>query len=337
MRYCVFTTKHHDGFCMYDSAYTNLKSTSESSGLGRDVLREVADAFRSNGLEMGAYFSKADWSRPEYWNRSLPISDRFHNYSIGSRPRAWSRFVEFTRDQIEEILVGYGPFSVLWLDGGWVREPQEPIDIDGIAHVARLVQPDILVVDREAPGPHQNYLTPEQQVPSAPLPVPWEACISLTKEWCAMRPDDPAKSTAETIGNLVRIVAGGGNYLIGIGPDARGRMVPSVRQFLQDLSEWMRVCGEGIYSTRPPENPPLISSGDDLTWHLTERDGVLFAFGLSGADEVHASVLRVGAELSEVTMLGGGSLPFHKDGSMTVIMVPPSATRWATCLRMTVA
>ncbi|MDU0349349.1 alpha-L-fucosidase [Actinomyces sp. MRS3W] len=337
MRYCIFTTKHHDGFCMYDSAYTNTKCTSEESGLHRDILREVADAFRGAGLEMGAYFSKADWSRPEYWNRSLPIKDRFHNYDISAHPRAWERFVEFTQDQVDEILTNYGPFSVLWLDGGWVREPEEPIDIDGIARVARLAQPGILVVDREVPGPHQNYLTPEQQVPTTPLQFPWEACISQTKEWCAMRPDDPAKPTAETIGNLLRIVAGGGNYLIGIGPDARGRMVPSVRQFLQDLGEWMQVCGEGIYSTRPPENPPSVTSDDDITWYLTARDGFLYAFGHSGADEVPATTLRVDARLTEVTMLGGGPLSMRRNGDATFIDVPPSATRWASCLRMTLA
>ncbi|GAE75737.1 alpha-L-fucosidase [Cutibacterium acnes JCM 18918] len=90
MTYCVFTTKHHDGFCMYDSGYTNLKATSESSGLRRDILREVVDAFRGAGLETGAYFSKADWSHACYWDRSKRIHDRFHNYDLEAQPSAGS-------------------------------------------------------------------------------------------------------------------------------------------------------------------------------------------------------------------------------------------------------
>ena len=146
MRYLVFTAKHHDGFAMYDTAYSNLKSTAEDAALGRDVFGATVEAFRAEGLETGVYFSKADWAHPGYWDRALPVKDRFHNYDIAERPQAWQQFVDFTQAQIEELLTRYGTMNVLWLDAGWVREPNEPIGIDRIAERARELQPDILVV-----------------------------------------------------------------------------------------------------------------------------------------------------------------------------------------------
>lgn len=159
-RYCVFTTTHHDGFCMDDSHHTNLTSTSESSGLRRDVLHGGCDAFREQGLTMGAYFSLADWSRAEYWDRARPIRDRLHNDDIATRPRAWERYKDLTRDQVEEIVEGDGPFHMVWLDAGWVREPHEPIGTAEIASTLRAHDPGLMIVHREVHGPFENYRTP---------------------------------------------------------------------------------------------------------------------------------------------------------------------------------
>ena len=262
MRYCVFTTKHHDGFCMYDSHYTNLKSTSESSGLRRDVLREVCDAFREEGLTMGAYFSLADWSRAEYWDRALPIRDRFHNDDIAARPRAWERFKDFTRDQLEEVVEGYGPFNMVWLDAGWVREPHEPIGMEKIAATLRAHDPGLMIVHREVHGPFENYRTPEQEIPDDILHYPWESCMTLQREWCAMSRDEASKPVEEIVANLVRIVARGGNYLLGIGPDATGHLPASGRDSLERIGTWMTACGEGVYGTRVPVDAPRIAPLD---------------------------------------------------------------------------
>ena len=124
---------------------------------------------------------------------------------------------------------------VLWLDAGWVKAPEEPIDIDRIAEIARTHQPGILVVDREVHGPHENYRTPEQGLPEDGMDMPWEACITMTRSWTSLRPDDPAKPLHDVVGTLLRIVAGGGNCLIGIGPDATGAMPPEVRVRLGQL------------------------------------------------------------------------------------------------------
>ena len=189
MRYLVFTTKHHDGYAMYDTDFSNFKSTSEDAGLGRDIVREMFDAFRAYNMETGVYFSKADWNHPGYWDRARTITDRYHNFDIETHRAKWDSFVRYTHNQIDELLRNYGKVNVLWLDAGWVREPDEPIDIDQIAEHARELQPDILVVDREVHGVNENYRTPEQEVPEDIRLYPWESCITMTRGWCSMRPE----------------------------------------------------------------------------------------------------------------------------------------------------
>lgn len=343
MRYCVFTTKHHDGFCMYDSHYTNLKSTSESSGLRRDVLREVCDAFREEGLTMGAYFSLADWSRTEYWDRALPIHDRFHNYDIAARPRAWERFKDFTRDQLEEVVEGYGPFNMVWLDAGWVREPHEPIGMEKIAATLRAHDPGLMIVHREVHGPFENYRTPEQEIPDDILHYPWESCMTLQREWCAMSRDEASKPVEEIVANLVRIVARGGNYLLGIGPDATGHMPDSVRDSLERIGTWMSACGEGVYGTRVPEDPPQVESLDGaISWYLTEKPQeagtALYAFGIPAEGrELDATSLRVDRPVGAVTLLGSDGRSLALDESSGRIEVPASPTQGAVGLRIELA
>lgn len=280
MKYLVFTTKHHDGFAMYDTQFSNCKCTAEDAGLGRDIFREVVDAYRKVGLEVGVYFSKADWHHPGYWDRALPITDRFHNYDLEKYSRKWQSFVDFTHNQVSELLTNYGDINVLWLDAGWVREPEEPINIDGLAQMARELQPNILVVDREVHGPEENYRTPEQELPDEYLDYPWESCITMTKSWCSLQEDDYAKPTSEIVANLIKIVARGGNYLLGIGPDATGKLSAHVEQGLLELGSWMQVCGEGIYGTRAFAQSPLLQVKGIEFYPVRSTDNVVYVFGL---------------------------------------------------------
>ncbi|MDO5678533.1 MAG: alpha-L-fucosidase [Propionibacteriaceae bacterium] len=335
MKYLVFTTKHHDGFALYDTAYSNLKSTAEWTGLQRDVFRDFTDAFRAEGLETGIYFSKADWAHPCYWDQARPIKDRWVNYDIQAEPHRWERFKQFTHDQIRELVNNYGPMNVLWLDAGWVRAPEEPIDIDEIARIAREAQPGILVVDREVPGPHENYRTPEQGLPEGGMDCPWEACITMTRSWTSLAPDDPAKPLHVILETLLKIVSGGGNYLIGIGPDATGAMPPEVRQRLGELGEWLRICGEGVYGSEKAADAPELQG--DLTWYTTTRDGVLYAFGHSGEDIVPATTLRIRGDVASALLLGGGELTVTRDGEFAVVEVPESPTRAAVGIALTMA
>ncbi|MCI7551176.1 MAG: alpha-L-fucosidase [Arcanobacterium sp.] len=273
MKYAVVTTKHHDGFALYDTAYSNLKVTAEDVLPGRDLYREMVDAFREAGLETGVYFSKADWARPEYWDLARPIADRFHNYSIEEDPERWERFINFSHGQIEELLKNYGPMNVLWLDAGWVRAPEEDFHIDAVARLARRIQPGILVVDREVHGEHENYRTPEQELPDRRLDYPWESCITWTKSWCSTRKDEPCKPTSEIVANLLRICARGGNYLVGFGPDATGALSVHVQSGLRELGAYMATHGAGIYGTRSLANPPDIEQLEGVAheWFMVRK------------------------------------------------------------------
>ena len=315
-KYLVFTSKHHDGFNMFDTAHSDFKVTAEDVPLGRDVLAETFEAFRSEGLETGVYFSKADWNHPGYWSPDGDTVDRFHNYDAEADPERWQSFVDFTHAQIEELLSGYGPVNVLWLDAGWVFAPFEPIDIDRIAARARELQPGILVVDREVHGPNEDYRTPEQRIPDHRPSYPWESCVTLSDNWTSLSPDEQAKDPREVVDMLVKVVARGGNLLLGVGPDPTGAIPPSIREALEVIGTWLEEFGPALYGTRAvtegliPGNG-LAESWDDggTTWWLTETPADagtprrLHLITLDGpADGVRIPLSR---KIAEVQALGG--------------------------------
>ncbi|NRQ37507.1 hypothetical protein HII36_37600 [Nonomuraea sp. NN258] len=310
MRYVVFTAKHHDGFAMYDTKLSDYKST--NTPLGRDVAGEVFAAFRERGLGVGVYFSKADWHHPDYWTPGLPTPDRYANHDD---PERWRRFIEYTHGQIEELLTGYGPVDVLWLDAGWVKAPREDLDMPGLAARARELQPGLLVVDREVYGPQEDYRTPEQTVPGQIQPHPWESCITLGPFWYTFGPGETYKPAGEIVRLLCRIVARGGNLLLGIGPDHTGALPDGVHERLAEIGAWLDVHGEAIYGTRPCE--PYES--DDLVF--TRRDDTVYAIGLrTDLDQVRVPVPD---PPHTVELLGhDGSLAWFPGDGEVVVRLP---------------
>ncbi|MGG5174409.1 alpha-L-fucosidase [Pseudarthrobacter sp. J1763] len=343
MKYLVFTSKHHDGFAMYNTAESDYKVTAADVPLGRDILRETFDAFRAEGLETGVYFSKADWAHPGYWKAGGNTVNRLHNYNIDEDPQAWDGFVQFTQRQIEELLTNYGDISVLWLDAGWVNEPDEPIGIDHIAQRARELQPDILVVDREVHGPNENYRTPEQEIPSETLDYPWESCITLTPGWCSMRPDDATRPAHEVIATLARIVSRGGNYLLGIGPDATGAISRNIVTTLEQVGGWMDVNGEAIYGTVPGgEDADLLDDGGSgYEWHFTRTDSTIFALALIGdADGTAGFDLKVSTTtpVRSARVLGTDVvIPVENNDGEITVAVPRTTARLALVLALELA
>jgi alpha-L-fucosidase len=276
MKYMVFTTKHHDGFCMFDSKYTDYKITDKDCPFSKDprsnITKEVFNAFRKDNFWIGAYFSKPDWHSDYYWWKKFPASDRNCNYSIQKHPDQWKKFVDYTHNQINELMSEYGKVDILWLDGGWVRKktPEEvknelsdtmddsrylrnpqsqDIDMQRLVKEARSKQPGVLVVDRAVPGPYQNYLTPEQHIPETGLPYPWETCMTMGNSWSYV-PGDIYKPAKVIIDNLVDIVSKGGNYLLNIGPGPDGDFDPVAYDRLKEIGAWMKINGEAIYGTR---------------------------------------------------------------------------------------
>lgn len=266
MRYVVFTTKHHDGFCMFDTHQTDYKITGEAcpfhTNPKANVTKEIFNAFRKENFGIGAYFSKPDWHSPYFWWPYFPPFDRFPNYDEAKYPDRWQKFKDFTFNQIRELLSGeYGKVDILWLDGGWVRphskeeikehpRRNDDVDMPRIAEMARSLQPGLLMVDRSVGGLYENYRTPEQQVPDHVLPYPWETCMTMAGSWSYV-PHDHYKPAKRLIQLLVKIVSRGGNFLLNIGPDGNGNWDPVAYERLKEIGDWMKINGEGIYATRP--------------------------------------------------------------------------------------
>jgi alpha-L-fucosidase len=285
MRYLVFTTKHHDGFCMFGTHLTDYCVTDTGcpfhTNPRANITLEVFRAFRERGFGIGAYFSKPDWHSPWYWNPSWAHADRNVNYSIVKHPDLWKKFQEYTLGQIEELMTGYGAIDILWLDGGWVHPGKlgQDVRMPEIAAMARSHQNGLIIVDRSVPGRYENYRTPEQEVPETPPPYVWETCMTMGESWSYV-PGDRYKPAGTLIRTLVDIVAKGGNLLLGIGPDASGKLPSESVTRLHEIGKWMSVNGRAIYGTRPV--PPYREGNLRFT---REKSGAVNAIYVAGEGE----------------------------------------------------
>lgn len=333
-RYFVFTTKHHDGFCLYDSQYSDYKVTNPvcpfSSNPRADIVKSVFNAFRREGLEISCYFSKPDWHHPDYWdNCGIGFrTTRWPSYDVKKDPARWRRFVSYTRNQILELVRDYGPFACLWLDGGQVqRRAGLDIGIEGIVEEARRIRPGLIVADRTAGGMAENIITPEQTVPAKPLLVPWESCVTMGTGF-SYRFDDTYKSPRELIHLLIDVVAKGGNLALNVATAPDGRIPQPAVDRMEAMGRWLKANGEAIYSTR------ILSPYKSGKWSFTQgRDGKRYAIcrWKEGDVNVRRLVIPKGFDGSEVRMIvhlsSGARIPFERteDGLLLRLTEPPDA------------
>src|SRR3954469_7856746 len=322
MKYVVFTTKHHDGFCMFDTKQTDYKVTSNkspfSSNPKSNIAKEVFNAFRADSFMIGAYFSKPDWHSNDYWWHYFPPKDRNVNYDPVKYPERWNAFKTYTYNQIQELMSDYGKMDILWLDGGWVRPKttidtgvdwqrsityNQDIDMPKIAAMARQHQPGLLVVDRTVSGEYENYVTPEQSIPSSYLPYPWESCITLGDSWSYI-PKENFKSVNKVIHILTDVVSRNGNLLLNVAPSPEGDWHADAYDTLKAIGTWMKQNGEAIYDTKGDS-----AIGEQNNFVFTHKPGTVYAiYRANQGETVLPSVQSVDnlklSKVKNVTLLG---------------------------------
>ncbi len=357
MKYVIFTTKHHDGFSMFDTKYTDYKITDKdcpfSSNPRANVTKEIFNAFRAKGFWAGAYFSKPDWNHKNYWDPKYPPRDRNVNYSPLENPKKWQKYVDFTHNQILELLTDYGKVDILWLDGGWVakdskatisswyervlentedgylkhRMINQDVKMDELVVKARKKQPGLLVVDRAVHGINQNYLTPENRVPEKELSYPWESCIISGGGW-AHTPNAKYMSGRKGVQLLVDIVAKGGNLLLNVAPTPSGEWQDGAYELLKEIGDWMQVNAEAIYYSKAiapyKENNICLTTLDDGTTYFM----YMAAEGESIMPETITIASHRPVKGSKVYLLGSSKkLKWEKNGENGFKIAVPKSLR----------
>lgn len=267
MKYMIFTTKHHDGFCMFDTKYTDFSIAHGPFGKDprHNIAKEVFDAYRNKGFMIGCYFSKPDWHSKWFWNPYYATPNRRINYKKQQHPDWWQNYRKFTQNQLNELTTDYGNIDILWLDGGWITG--EEIGLDTILVNARKRNPGMISVDRTIRGKNENYQTPEQGIPAKQLAIPWESCITLSHAW-GWTPNAKFKSPNKVIGILSEIVAKGGCLALGVGPKADGTLQPEVVKNLLQIGNWLNKNGQAIYSTVNAAH-----YNDGKVWFTADKNG----------------------------------------------------------------
>ncbi len=244
MQYAIMTSKHHDGFCLFDSEYTDYKST--NTALGRDAIREFVDAFRAEGIRVGIYYSLMDWHHPDYpayGDLNAPMRDN-PAFKEKEKEKDFSRYLKYMHAQVEELMTKYGKIDLLWLDYSYDNMRGEKWEATKLVNMIKKYQPHIIINNRlEVSGSgfgslitdnptvySGDFVTPEQVIPPAGIrnakgeAIPWESCITMNNHWAYRNGDDSFKPADLLIRRLVECVSKGGNMLINVGPNADGEI-----------------------------------------------------------------------------------------------------------------
>jgi len=301
MKYIVFTSKHHDGFCMWDTKYTDHNIM--NSPFKRDVMKELSEACKKEGMALGFYHSTCDWHHPDF-----PLTSP--GGSVKREVSNLDRYTEYLKNQSVEIIKNYGPLLVMWYD---VPQQFDSIRGQGVIDHIRKIQPDILVNNRT--GAKGDFDTPEQRVGSFNNKRPWETCMTIGRQW-AWKPDDEVKSLEQCMHSLIRSAGGDGNLLFNVGPRPDGTIEPLQVERLKEMGQWLEKYGYTIYGTRGGPFKPT-------DWGVSTRKG----------DKVYLHILRwaggsaditipdLGIPVKNAVIAGGSEAKFLKSGNNYMISI----------------
>ena len=294
MKYVVLTAKHHDGFCLFDSQYTDFKST--NTKCGRDLVAEYVEAVRGAGLKVGLYFSLIDWYHddfPHYGDRNHPMRNH-PEYS--NENRNFDRYLTYMHNQVREICTNYGKIDLLWFDFSYDELRGEAWKGTELINMVRSLQPDVVIDNRLEvsgegygslasgnPAPYPgDFVSPEQMIPPNGIQdvngkdIAWEACVTMNNNWGYHATDRYFKPASMLIKKLVECVSKGGNLLLNVGPDAKGNIPEESLERLAVIGKWMKKNGDSIYGCgkagiEKPDFGRVTAKGKKLYFHMYEN------------------------------------------------------------------
>lgn len=322
MKYAVLTAKHHDGFCLFDSALTDYKSTNTKAG--RDLVKEFLAAFRAEGIKVGLYFSIIDWSHPDfpkYGDRQHPMRN---NEAYKNEVIDFDRYLDYMHGQIKELVTNYGKLDILWFDFSYDDMCGEKWRATELINMVRKYQPDVIIDNRlEGAGDNHgsiatehpliysgDFASPEQIIPPEGVcdnkgnPIPWELCATMNNHWGYCNFDHQYKTPHMIVRKLVECVSKGGNFILNVGPDARGNIPKESVEILQRVGAWMKKNAESIYqagiSTLPkPDWGRYTQKGKTIYAHVYETPlGALPLYGIEPERLERVTYLSDGSEVN---------------------------------------
>lgn len=356
MKYAVLTAKHHDGFCLFDSALTDYKCTNTKAG--RDLVREYLEAFRAEGLKVGLYYSLLDWHHPDYpayGDKQHPMRD---NEAFKGVQHNFDNYLDYMHGQIKELCTNYGKIDLFWFDFSYDNLTGEAWRATDLVRMIRQYQPDVLIDNRlevsgegfgsllsEEPSEYSgDFVSPEQIIPphgildSQGREVVWEACITMNNNWGYCAQDKFFKSSEMMIKKLVECVSKGGNLLLNVGPDAKGNIPQESLDILKGIGRWMKDNSKSIYGCGTskldkPEYGRITQNENLIYFHVTEPQiGFVPLMGIQADQVKKIRLLKDGSEMQiirnwmtgnypDVVFVSFGSNPALPDPVDTVIEV----------------
>ncbi|MFZ1770642.1 MAG: alpha-L-fucosidase [Caldilinea sp.] len=314
MKYMVLTAKHHDGFCLFDSQYTDF--TSVKSAAKRDFVAEYVAACRAEGLGVGLYFTVKDWEFPAYFD------------GPERNPQGWAALVDHFHNQTKELLTNYGKIDILWFDcpddanfrGGWGEQTPDVWRSQELGAWIEEAQPGILINNRGGlPG---DFRTPEQTIPHGSQPGVFESCVTMTHKHWGYCPDDPYKDVWRILDELISCVAVGGNYLLNVGPDPDGVIPLPACARLLEIGRWLETHGEAIYGTERllPDWWDHTSTG-----RITTKDNIAYLIVQLWSPTGSISLNQLQNDVRRATLLATGqTLTVRREGRRLLIEgLPP--------------
>ena len=321
MRYVILTAKHHDGFCLFDSQYTDFKST--NTKLGRDIVADFLEAVRAEGLKAGLYFSLLDWHHPDYPHYGDKNHPMRNNPAYSNEERVFERYLEYMHAQVRELCTNYGKLDIMWFDFSYGNMRGETWRATELVNMVRSLQPGVIIDNRlEVSGEgygslaecdptpyHGDFVSPEQMIPPNGIQdvygndLYWEACVTMNGNWGYHAADKFYKPAPLLIKKLVECVSKGGNLLLNVGPDARGNIPEESMDRLKAIGKWMMKNSKSIYGggkagLEKPDYGRVTRNGDRLYFHIYENTlGPLPLLGLREQEISSLRYLATGAEV----------------------------------------